>query len=230
MANTNKTPNSTLPAKKGFPKSKEIDIEEDMVGLYHSIDSLLADKEKKAIQFLGSNAEEGTTTLIREFARVSAVTFGKSVLLLDADVSQPDASLTVTEQEDNLATAIENGIPTEQAFGEDGGYRLSVCEISMLGTSLPVLFSSSHISRFIDKLKQQFDLILIDSPPVNSSPDGMAIARKVDGIVLVVEAETTRWPVVESVKDRIIKVGGNILGVILNKQQYYIPSFIYKRL
>ncbi len=216
--------------QEGFPKNAVIDIQEEMIDLYHSIDSLLSEKEKKSIQFIGSREGEGTSTLIREFARVSAVTFGKSVLLLNADSPKNNSILTVEEQEGNLISSIENEISMEQPFSQDGGYRLSVCSVSRLGFSLPILFTSSYFSRFIDKLKQQFDFILIDSPSAGSSSDGMAIARKVDGVVIVVEAEATRWPVVESVKQKIKKVGGHILGVILNKQRYYIPPFIYKRL
>ncbi len=207
-----------------------LDIEEEMIGLYHSISTILSETPKKMIQFIGSHKGEGATALVREFARVSAITFGKSVLLLDADPFQTASDLTVAEQEENMMSYIENGIPLEQAFEKPGGYRLSVCPMSTLGISLPVLFTSPHISRFTDKLKQTFDLILIDSLPMSASPDGAAIAAKVDGIILVVGAETTRWPVVGSVKEKLVKAGGNILGVILNKQRYYIPSFIYNRL
>jgi Mrp family chromosome partitioning ATPase len=52
----------------------------------------------------------------------------------------------------------------------------------------------------------------------------------VDGVVLVVEADKTRWPVAQSVKERIIQHGGNVLGMVLNKRRYYIPGFIYNRL
>lgn len=214
----------------GYNESALLNAEEEMAGLYYSIGSLLSGVENKMIQFIGSHMGEGTTTLVREFARVCAVTFGRAVLLLDAASSEPPKNLTVTDQEENLLSFIKNGIPMEKPFGEDSGYRLSVCTTSNLKIALPVLFSSSHIGRFIDNLKQQFDLILVDSSPMSLSPDAVAIASKVDGVILVVEAEKTRWPVVESVKETLIKAGGNILGVILNKQRYYIPSFIYKRL
>jgi Mrp family chromosome partitioning ATPase len=86
------------------------------------------------------------------------------------------------------------------------------------------------IDIFWKKLRQRFDLILIDSPPATTSPDGLALSSKVDGIVLVVEAEKTRWPVAESTKNRILSSGGKILGIVLNKRRYHIPDFVYKRL
>jgi Mrp family chromosome partitioning ATPase len=52
----------------------------------------------------------------------------------------------------------------------------------------------------------------------------------VDGVVLVVEAEKTRWQVVENLKEKIQNVGGNIIGVVFNKRRFYIPEALYKRL
>jgi Mrp family chromosome partitioning ATPase len=46
----------------------------------------------------------------------------------------------------------------------------------------------------------------------------------------VLEAEKTRWPVAENTKQMIEKNGGKVLGVVLNKRQFYIPDFIYRRL
>ena len=46
----------------------------------------------------------------------------------------------------------------------------------------------------------------------------------------MVEAERTRRQVVENVKNKIARNGGNIIGVVFNKRKYYIPEFIYRRL
>ena len=76
--------------------------------------------------------------------------------------------------------------------------------------------------------KDRFDLIIIDTPPATLFPDGLALVRQVDGVVLVFEAERTRWPVTLSVKKNILKNGGKILGVVFNKRRFYIPQWLYK--
>jgi Mrp family chromosome partitioning ATPase len=78
--------------------------------------------------------------------------------------------------------------------------------------------------------RTRFDLVLIDSPPLETSSDGLAMVRKADGVVLVIEAEKTRWPVVQNLRDSVIQHGGNILGVVFNKRRYYVPGWVYKRL
>ena len=94
----------------------------------------------------------------------------------------------------------------------------------------PELFNSPRFDEFWANLKHNFDLVLIDSPPLTVSPDGLALAAKVDGIILVVEAEKTKWRTARYVRERIEMVGGKILGVVFNKRRYYIPQSIYKYL
>ncbi len=97
----------------------------------------------------------------------------------------------------------------------------------------PALASALYSPRMTDlmhHLRNHYDYVIIDAPAAITTSDGFALARHVDGVVLVVQAEHTRWPVVESLKDRIATSGGNILGVVLNKRRYYIPSFLYKRI
>ena len=99
-----------------------------------------------------------------------------------------------------------------------------------LSSSTPELFNSPRFDGFWTNLKLNFDLVLIDSPPLTVSPDGLAMASKVDGVILVVEAEKTKWRTARYVKEQIERVGGNILGVVFNKRRYYIPQSIYKYL
>lgn len=207
-----------------------MDIEEKMIALFHSVNFLLADKSPQSVLFVSSRKGEGTTTLVKEFGKISATLFGKTVLLLENDRFQPVHNLTAAEQQENMNAIIGEHTEVERLFHQTGDSSFFRSPVSLYGTSLTNIFSLSTIDRFIEKLERRFDLILVDSPPVAETNDALSVVRHVDGIVLVVEAEATRYPVVESVKEKIEKVGGNILGVVLNKQRHYIPSFIYKHL
>jgi protein-tyrosine kinase len=81
---------------------------------------------------------------------------------------------------------------------------------------------------FWEPLRGRFDLIVVDAPPATTFPDGPGLASQVDGVILVVEAEKTRWQVALSVKEKIQKSGGNVLGIVFNKRKYYIPERIYR--
>ena len=86
------------------------------------------------------------------------------------------------------------------------------------------------IKEFWEAAKEKFDLVLIDSAPASASPDGIGLSRFADGVVLVLEAEKTRKPVAENLKNRILQNGGNLLGMVFNNRRYHIPDFVYKRL
>lgn len=219
---------SDEPIKPSGPK-----MEEEMIGLYHSIDSKIPDSEKKVIQFIGSTEGEGTSTITREFARVVSEKFGKSVFLLDTDLQKPSQLLFF----DN-----KFGRHSEEAFSENEPIGKALNLVSGSHLFVKSLLKHSHASNsnqasdfmsnsdIWESLKQKFDFILVDSLPSTTSSNALAFSRNMDGVVLVVEAEKTRWQVVESVKDKISSHGGKIIGVVLNKRKYYIPGFIYKSL
>jgi protein-tyrosine kinase len=209
----------------------ELDMEREMITLYQNIESILPDLPKKVIQFMGSREGEGTSTIIREFARISATRLGKRVILLDADRQHPIQHLLFNiHPEYGWEDALGNGISVEKTAYQIGTSTLFLSPVSPCSVSIHQIFDSPRLKDFFETLRQIFDLVIIDSPPAVVSPDGISISRMVDGVVLVVEAEKTRWPVVGKVRDNIIRNGGKILGMVLNKRRHYIPGIIYERL
>ncbi len=210
---------------------RDFDVEQEMLSLYQAIESLLPRRPKKLIQFIGAREGEGTSTLAREFARVAAMRICKSVLLLDGDRFQPSHHLFFPISPDlGWVEVVKEGREFERAFCQVKDTNLFISPSSNSSSYTPEIFDSCTITDFWKMLRSRFDFTIIDCCPLTKSPDGLAIAPKVDGIVLVVEAEKTKWTVAESVKDKLTKVGGNVLGIVLNKRRYHIPQFIYKHL
>ena len=215
--------------------SKELVSEKAMLGLYQSIDSLLPNSPKKVIQFIGSRKGEGASTIARDFGLIIARKLGKSVLILDADQLNPAQHLFfgITPEcgwEDLLINDAKLYGHIDNALYQIKGSTLYLCPVSPKVVITDHVFESPKIEDLLRQLKERFDLIIVDSPPALASPVGAAISRTVDGVVLVFEAERTRWPVAESAKETIEKSGGKILGIVLNKRRYHIPDFVYRRL
>jgi protein-tyrosine kinase len=210
-------------------------LEKEMLGLYQNIESLLPNSPKKVIQFIGAREGEGASTIVREFGRVTAGKLGKLVLILDADQLNPGHHLFFGIKpeygwEDLLRDDSKITGDVDKVLYQVKDSNLYVCPVSPNGLFTHHVFDSPKMEDLLKKLKERFDLILVDSPAATVSPDGAAISRNVDGVVLVLEAETTRWPVAENAKETIEKNGGKILGVVFNKRRYHIPEFIYKNL
>ena len=220
--------------KKGnYQKPLNQTMKEEMINLYYSIDLLLSNTPKRAIQFIGSKEGEGNSTIIREFALACSSVLGKSVLLLDLDTHKSNPipfPLFDNKEFISLEETIRAGNPIYKAIYQISNSSLFVSSFSKVPTPNNPVFNSLREKDFWEKLRQRFDLILVDSTPATISSDGLAISCMMDGVVFVFEAEKTRWPVAESVKDKIIKNGGNILGLVFNKRKYHIPNFLYKNL
>jgi Mrp family chromosome partitioning ATPase len=80
------------------------------------------------------------------------------------------------------------------------------------------------------ELREEFDIVLVDAPPLAHYADAIALGRLSDGVVLVIEAESTRrdsaLAAVETLRSSEVK----ILGAVLNKRVYPIPEKLYSKL
>ena len=88
-------------------------------------------------------------------------------------------------------------------------------------------------SAHVDKLKaiaEEYDYVIFDGNSIMGSSDSSIMAPFFDGVVIVVECEKTRYQIVQPVIEKIQKVGGNILGVVLNKRKYYIPRMLHGKI
>jgi len=219
---------SAIPLPSMFPK---LNMEEEMVRLHQHLDALLPDVGHKVVQFIGTRQGEGASTVANEFARVSAARFGQRVVLLDADPYKAlQASPEAVQLDDQGSTVSPSRDPEVVATYQIGNTSLFVGTLPHGNGSAKSVASSPRADAFWERLRQRFDLVLVDSLPAAKSADGLAVSSKVDGVILVVEAETTRWPVAENLRASILRSGGKVLGIVFNKRRHYIPDFIYKRL
>ena len=88
------------------------------------------------------------------------------------------------------------------------------------------MLASSAMTNLIDKLKEEYDVIILDSAPLGAVTDAQILSTKVDGTILVTRAERTKREVVLEAKNSLEKVGANILGCVLHaventKGKYY---------
>ena len=92
------------------------------------------------------------------------------------------------------------------------------------------LFESGRFDRFLKKVRESFDYIILDAPPVPRFPECRVLCTKADGVILVLEAGNVRRHVALRAKRTLEEAGARLLGVVLNRRKYYIPEWIYNRL
>lgn len=206
-------------------------MDTEMFCLYQNIEYLLPDTPEKTILFMGLQGGEGVSTIVRDFAKMAAARLDKTVLIMDAAHHNPSLHLNFNIKwgagwRDIMGT----GEPADKACHQSGSTNLFLAPISPPHSMTRNVYDHPAATGFLGELKKKYDFILIDSSPAITSPESIAISRLTHGVVLVMEAERTRWQVVENVRNKITRNGGNVIGIVFNKRKYYIPEYIYSRL
>jgi polysaccharide biosynthesis transport protein len=80
------------------------------------------------------------------------------------------------------------------------------------------------------ELRAQFDYVLIDVAPSNSCNDGIVLGSSVDGVVLVLKANSSRREAARKAVQELQSAGIAVLGVVLNQRNFPIPAWLYNRL
>ena len=214
------------------PGSSRFDgVVEEYRRMKHKILTFDPNNSIKTILFCSSNKGEGNSTVLLHFGQILA-SEGYRVILVDGNLRGPVLHrLLRVERDKGLAefyfqgknldvTELMKETPLDNLWLVTSGYH----------PNPGVIFEEAAFETQFENLKAQGDWVLFDSPPLNSYTDALALAGKVDGVVLVAQAEKTRWEVVQESKARLEKSGGRILGVVLNKRRFHIPGWVYKRM
>lgn len=230
-------------------------LHEDMLRLFGTLDPPLNTGRGVMIQFIAPNPGAGTSTMARAFAEVASRFCDGVTLLFDlsgpANVQYNMASYERWSGGGSLSAHVDLG------FNPNCLWRLlsDTASMDLHNTTPPYLLTTFHqldgsrllVSRFghealrqgqraqinVDPqvwqlLRTRLPLIIVDSPPISVSSDGVALASEMDAVVIVVEAETERSAVIEDLRDKLVARGAHVAGIVFNKRRFYIPERVYR--
>ena len=198
--------------------------------LKYNLLSINSGSKIRAVLFSSCTEGEGTSTVLVDFAGTLAAN-GEKVLLVDANLRTPSLHSALRVGMDNGLTDLLLGRCTlSEAIRETGVPNILVIPGGTPHPNPIIVLESESLDSQIKEMKERADWVLFDSPPITHHMDSVVLAPKVDGVVMVVEAERTRWEVAENARKSIKGGNGNVLGVILNKRRYPIPEWLYTRL
>jgi len=209
--------------------------------LYTKISSLMEQKTKKVFAISSAMPGDGKTVTALNLAVVIARDFGKKTLLLEGDFRKPSLSLYLkvaleeglvdlllskTDMRSSLIPFADTLIP----FADD---HLSVLPAVKSVQNSTGLLSSRRTQELLEMVKEQYDVILIDAPPILPLADMGLLEKVVDGIVLVVRAERTPRNALVRAIDTLAT--DKLVGIVLNDMQpmrslpYYSYQYVYKK-
>jgi len=92
------------------------------------------------------------------------------------------------------------------------------------------LLNSERMKSRITELRNEFDYVLLDAPPLSTYADAVALGQLADGVVLVLEANSTKREAAVRVVENLRAANVNILGAVFNKRTFPIPESLYQLL
>lgn len=203
-------------------------VAEEYQRMKHAILSTSPEKRIKTILFASSTDGEGNSTALINFA-ITLSSEGDKVLLVDANLRNPSFHQSFNvETRKGLADVLLEEENLQDVIQKIKIKNLSVITNGRSHSSPSTLFESQLFEPLIEQMKAQADWVLFDSAPINMYNDTIVLASKMDGVVMVVEAEKTRREVALRAKERLEENKIRLLGVILNRRKMHIPEWAYK--
>lgn len=206
-------PNTTL-ITHNSPKSP---ISEAYRMLRTNIQFSSFDKPLKTILITSTGPSEGKTTTVCNLA-VTFAQSGSKTLIVDADLRKPKVHKVFNiENKKGLTNILVQKDDFEKMINETMVENLYVLTCGAIPPNPSELLASNAMKNFIQQLKERYDIILLDAPPVGTVTDAAILSTIADGTILVAASGTVEIEGLKRSKELLVNVNANIIGVVLNK-------------
>jgi capsular exopolysaccharide synthesis family protein len=180
----------------------------------------------KVLLVTSTRPAEGKSTtswaIATSFARL-----GRKVLLIDADMRKP-AFVTGGEKQDGLANLLTNRDPLDaHVVKPEGADNLWLLPCGPLPPNPAELLSSPRLKSVLAEASQQYDVVVVDSPPILGLADTPLLSASASGVLMVVESGKTRTRAAVEALRRIQQAGAVVVGAVLTRFKHDAVGYGY---
>lgn len=178
----------------------------------------------RTIGLTSSQSGEGVTTVAAQLAATAAMGSKHRVLLVDANLARPQLHRVFSLPLSPGLSEVLRDSSMAAGIGASVVPRLSVLPAGRAPDR--GLLDTVELSDALETMRGGFDLVVFDLPAVTESSFALRMARLLDGVVLVVEAERVAREVAERAKQLLVGVNAQLLGAVLNKRREHLPGWL----
>lgn len=175
------------------------------------------DKELKVIQVTSSQQGEGKSTITANYATTLAQS-GKKVLIIDCDLRRPNIHKVFGMPN---AIGLINVLMRESELDRSIKYTKVEGVFVLVAGPVPPnpseMLESKRMDEIINVARENFDIILLDSPPVLPVTDALIISKYTEGTIVVIALEETQKEALKKTVESLENIGANIIGTVVNK-------------
>ena len=204
---------------------------EEALRLVQRIFFLQTETPPKVVVFAGIDHGNGCSRICVRAAEALPAHGQGAVCIVEGNFRSPSLpEVFGTTNHHGLTNALLGNAPI-RSFAKpvraDGMWLLSA---GALAPDSHGLLNSDRLKTRFDELRNEFEYILVDAPPLTRYSDAIALGRVADGLVLVLEAHATRREAALRITENLRATQVNLLGVVLNKRTFPIPESLYRSL
>ncbi|RED65812.1 CpsD/CapB family tyrosine-protein kinase [Cohnella lupini] len=206
------------------PKSP---ISEAYRSLRTNIQFSSSDAKVQIIMVTSANPGEGKSTTASNLA-VTYAQANQKVLMIDADLRKPTAHHTfLASNRNGLSNVLSNQCQLSEVIVDTFVPNLSLLPSGITPPNPAELLGSNKMKVLLSDLRDQFDMIIVDTPPALAVTDSQIIASICDGVILVVDSGRVKHAQAQKARDKLTHVNARMLGVVMNnvrhgnKDEYY---------
>ena len=214
-----KTPEKEIKTEKILSQESRNKVPFSVVEAYKNLRihllSIMEKSDSKVVAVSSANASEGKSTTAINLA-ITLSQLNKKVILIDADSRRATIHQKLKLENGKGCLDIINGdIELKDAITSYNQY-LDIITAGSVFNNPTELYCSNSFERMITELRNMYDYIIFDTPPVNLVSDALVISQKCDGLVFVVRTGITTYDTFKNALISTNQLGINVLGAVMN--------------
>jgi Mrp family chromosome partitioning ATPase len=181
----------------------------------------------RAIGLISCSRGEGVSTVAAHLAMAAAIHGKSPALLVDANCESPYLhDLFDVDLEPGLIEVLHDRVQLAEVCQSVNGNLLSVLAAGRLARSEVPLQDTADMTDFLEAVKSRYSIVIFDLGAVDPTSVTWPLVNKLDGLLLVVEAEKVDWEAAQRCKQSLTAAGANLLGAVFNKHRRVLPVWL----
>lgn len=216
---------SAAKAVSEFLDSEEF-VNPELLELVQRIFLVHAEEAPRAVAFAAIDGNGDSGRICALAAHLLSKTSRDTVCIVDANVRGPSFHTLLGAFSQGPTETVTNGAPI-RSFTIPLSARLSLMPAAAIRSESEDLINLDRTQTRIKELRSQFDWVIVNAPPLNRYADSLALGQLTDGLVLIIEAGSTRREPAQVAVSRVRSSNIPILGAVLNNRTFPIPDKLY---
>lgn len=198
--------------------------------IYSTLQSIDPENIPRLFSITSAKRREGRTTATLNLAVVISRQIIGKILVVDADFQQPSVHRYMDlPVEKGFVDILENKADLKETIKKTSVPNLHIMSAGQYKGGNRMLFASPIMSGLMRKLREEYEFVIFDVPPINDHPETGVLATFLDGVLFLLKAEHTSKQAIEMARVQLSYFNVKIMGCFLTSVEEHIPKFIFQR-